>query len=116
MKHIWFFAVLTAVTLLAACSEAGAGSEEYVYVGGISLNGDAEKTLQVGETYELTVTITPANASEKGIIWKSIQPRVALVFADGPTGTVMAFTPGETIIMAVTEDGGFMASVTITVQ
>ncbi len=71
-------------------------------------------SLNVGDKSErLAVSITPDNASEKGIRWTSSAPSVASV---DNYGEVTAASPGTAIIMATTVDGYYSASCTVTVN
>lgn len=44
---------------------------------------ESEKTIKVGETFTLEATITPANASNKTVTWKSSNDNVATVSKEG---------------------------------
>jgi uncharacterized protein YjdB len=116
-KALWIFAVLTAtVILFAGCGDPNGAAGSWVSVEGVTLSETGEKTLNVGDTFELTAAIIPSDASEKKVIWRSLQPNIAAVFEDGGlTATVLAVSPGTTIIMVVTEDGGEIASCPVTV-
>ena len=118
-KTAWVvFALPAMLILFTGCGEADAGNTTdgpVVSVEGIALSETAEKTLPVGETFKMTATITPHDASDQRIIWKSLRSNVAMVFADGLNVIVMAITPGTTTIMAFTEDGGYMVSCPVTV-
>jgi uncharacterized protein YjdB len=120
-KEWWVFAVLVAmaaaVILFAGCENpnSGDGGGTLVSVEDVALSETAEKTVAVGGTFELTAVITPSNASDTKIIWRSLQPNVAAVFGNGLAATVLAVSRGQTIIMAVTEDGGKIASCPVTV-
>ncbi len=69
-------------------------------------------SLKVGEVYSLTDTVLPANATNKGVSWASSNPRVASVY----NSTVTAHAPGTAVITVTTEEGGFTASCTVTVE
>lgn len=73
---------------------------------------EKEITLEKGETKKLEVTVTPANASDKRVIWSTSDADVATVSADG---TVIAKAKGTAVITAVMVDGGFKAQITVTV-
>jgi uncharacterized protein YjdB len=115
-KALWIFAVLTAmVFLIAGCGDPNGESGSGISVEGVTLNETGEKTLNVGETFELRAAIEPPDAGNKSVIWRSLQPAVAAVFEDGLSATVLAVSSGTTIIMVVTEDGGKIASYSIKV-
>lgn len=80
-------------------------------VTGISLN-TTSMTMKVGETKSLSATVTPSNATDKTVTWKSSDPDVATVSSDG---LVSAKDAGTTIINVVTKDGGFNASCEVVV-
>ena len=120
MKYIqkvkWVVIAFTAMVILFVGCTGNDDRDSSISVTSISFDITTEQVKAIGETFDLTATITPGNATNKRIIWKSLQPNVAMVFADGLTGTVITITPGNTIIMAVTEDGGLLASCSVTVQ
>ena len=72
------------------------------YVTGITVSPN-KLTLKIGESTNLTATVTPNTAVNKNVIWSSTEPDVASV--DGET--VTAKTPGVTVITAQTADGGY---------
>jgi len=120
MKHakraVWIAIVFTAAAFfLAGCGGSNTADAE-VFVTGIALDKTDEQVLQVGEYFEVTATITPSGATDQRIAWRSLQSRVALVLGNGLTVTVLGITPGETLIMAVTEDGGLLASCPVKVE
>lgn len=83
----------------------------YVAVTGVTLNassGEAEN----GGTVTLTATVSPANASNKTVLWTSSAPNVASV----TNGVVTALSAGTADIVATTEDGGFTATYHLTVK
>lgn len=61
-----------------------------------------ETTLTEGETTTLTVLVKPENASNKNVTWKSSNPEIAKVDADG---TVTAVREGSAEITATAADG-----------
>lgn len=76
-----------------------------VRVTGISLNkGNVD--LKVGENYGFVATISPSNATNRNVTWKSSNTNVATVSANG---MVTAKGAGTTNITATTQDGGKMA-------
>ena len=70
-------------------------------------------TLAVGTSEKLTAAVTPENADNRNVLWKSDDPSVAEVSDDG---TVKALKNGSTVIRAVTSDGGYKASCYVTVE
>ena len=70
-------------------------------VSSIVLNQEAA-TLAVGNSLQLTASVTPANASNKTLIWESANTEIATV---GDNGKVNALKPGSTIITVQSTDG-----------
>ncbi len=68
-------------------------------------------TIKVTKSASIHYVIEPYNATNKNIIWKSSNPRVATV----SNGTVSGLSAGTTIITAETEDGGYKATCNVTV-
>jgi len=85
---------------------------KFVAVESVSIS-PTELTLTEGESLTLTYTISPSNASVKGVTWKSSSPSVATV---SESGEVKALADGTTTITVTTEDGGKTASCSITVK
>lgn len=73
-----------------------------------------EHTMYVGETTTLTATVTPDDATNKGVMWVSSDDNVATV---DENGLVTAVSAGEAIIHAVAKDGsGVEATCTMTIK
>ncbi|MBQ6302047.1 MAG: Ig-like domain-containing protein [Bacteroidales bacterium] len=70
-------------------------------------------TLTEDETYNLTATVTPENATNKSVTWTSSNTTVATVSSNG---LVTAKTPGSAEITVKTNDGGSTATCYITVK
>lgn len=68
-------------------------------VNSIALN-TKEKTLNVGETYTLYVTVNPNDADNKNIIWTSENPEIASI----ENGKIKALKAGIVKITATSED------------
>ena len=83
-----------------------------VKVTGVTLD-KSTAVVKVGETVQLTATVTPANATNKGVTWSSSNEAVATV---DQTGKVKAVKAGSAAITVTTKDGNFSASCDITVQ
>lgn len=73
----------------------------------------AVKTLAIGDTTEVTTTVTPFFASNQNFTLSSSNPNVATVSQDGEIVGVQA---GEVTITAVSEDGNFAAQTVINVE
>lgn len=81
-------------------------------VTGVALN-KTEIELLEGETEQMTVSFTPADATNHGVTWSSDDDKIATVDAKG---LIKAVAPGTTVITVTTDDGGHMASVAVTVK
>ncbi|MBW5448253.1 hypothetical protein GE107_19590 [Cohnella sp. CFH 77786] len=82
-----------------------------VDVTGVMLNRSAVK-LTVGASAQLTATVAPVNATDKGVTWSSDNEKVATVHA---SGLVTAVGVGKATVTVTTADGSFMDSATVTV-
>lgn len=83
-----------------------------VAVTGVSLS-KSETALTVGASETLTATVSPENANNKNVSWKSDDTAVATV---DQNGKVTAVGEGEAIITATTEDGKYTATCTVKVS
>ncbi|WP_288735907.1 Ig-like domain-containing protein [uncultured Parabacteroides sp.] len=80
---------------------------------GVSISPDS-KTLNKGETVQLTATVLPTDATDKTVIWSSSNNDIASV---NDNGEVTAVGPGTATITATANDGsGKAASCRITVN
>lgn len=77
-----------------------------VSVTGVSLDADS-RTLEIGETLQLTATVLPENADDKSLKWESSAPEIASV---NQKGLVNALAEGEAVITATSDDGGKTAT------
>lgn len=68
-------------------------------------------SLVIGEKYNLTATILPANATEKRVIWTTSDERIVTV----ENGTLVAQKEGSASITVKTLDGEFVATTEVTV-
>ncbi|MGE4509439.1 MAG: Ig domain-containing protein, partial [Eubacteriaceae bacterium] len=72
---------------------------------------DDDITLIKGETYQLTASISPENATNKNMVWSSEDASVATVAG----GLVTAVSEGDIYIIVSSEDGAKEASCKVTV-
>ena len=86
--------------------------DPFIAVTSITLDR-ASVELEIGKSATLVATVTPSDATNKGVSWKSSDTGVATV--DG-SGLVTAVKPGSTTITVTTDDGGKTASCTVTVK
>ena len=83
-----------------------------ILVNKISLN-QTSTTLNVGETLQLTATVSPTNATDKSVSWTSSNTNVATV---SNTGLVTAVAAGTATITCKAHDGsGVTATCSVTV-
>ena len=93
--------------------------EDTIHVTGIELD-EHSITLQNGETATLTYTISPLDATNKDVTWKSSDSNVAVVkgtSSEKSTGSaiVTAKTTGTAIVTVTTDDGDKTAECKVTV-
>ncbi|MBE5871210.1 MAG: hypothetical protein E7294_08125 [Lachnospiraceae bacterium] len=89
-----------------------------VSVKGVSLT-QTKLTLEKGEQAGLTAIITPANAADKTIFWKSGDEKLVTVSDNSlmsGTGLVTALEVGKTVVTVRTKDGDHTASCEVTVK
>lgn len=98
-------------------SLSGSGSDSVtpstVSVTGVSLNKSSLNMSSVGETYTLTATVKPSNATNKAVTWTSSKPGVATVNSNGK---VTAVADGTAVITVKTKDGNYTDSCVVTVS
>ena len=82
-----------------------------IKVTGLSINSLTVEIKQ-GETFKLTATVQPENATNKRVTWISSNVSIASVNQDG---LITANSTGETNITVTTEDGKFTATAIVTV-
>lgn len=66
----------------------------------------------IGESVQLTATVSPENATNKNVKWASSNESICIV----NNGLVIGVGEGTAVIIATTEDGGHMATCVITVE
>ena len=81
-----------------------------VPVTGLNLN-QTSKTLNIGETIQLTPLFTPSNATNQNVYWMMDNDSVATI----EKGLVTAIQEGAVTITCVSEDGNYEATCAITV-
>lgn len=81
-----------------------------INVTGVSVNGGI--SIAKGESYALSATVSPSNASVKTVSWSSSNTSIATVSS---SGVVTAVGTGRAVITAKTNDGGYTASCNVTV-
>lgn len=105
-------AVVLLVLAASACSSSGESTDP-IAVQGVRVTPQSVVLSAIGETRQLTATISPVNASDQAITWESANAAVASVDADG---LVTARAAGTGVfITAVTHDGQHESSVNVSV-
>lgn len=95
--YLLAIALCCTVFLATSCSD----DEEGIRVTNVSLN-ESELSIVAGQKQILTATITPEDATNKEVIWKSSDESVATV---NETGEVTAISKGDVVITVTTVDG-----------
>ena len=79
---------------------------------GITLSESTYKLKAIGESIQLTATVLPEDATNKKVNRNCPNNTVCVV----SNGNVVAVGYGTAVVIATTEDGGFIATCTITVE
>ncbi|AXT52859.1 T9SS C-terminal target domain-containing protein [Aquimarina sp. BL5] len=82
-----------------------------VSVTGVAIS-PSSSIIEIGNTQQLTATISPNNATNQNTTYNSNNPSVATINSNG---VINAISTGEAIITVTAEDGGFTDTATITV-
>jgi hypothetical protein len=102
---------------MIARDAAGNVIDSYTLVKNIPVAGiiipEGDQVLEVGKTFQFTAEVQPVDATNKAVTWESSDETIATVSA---TGLVTAVAEGKAIITAISADGGFSASVEVTVK
>ena len=96
----------------ATCKVTVSKPVSTIAVTGVSLN-KTSLSLTVGESQSLSATVSPSNASDKSVSWKSSDTSVATV--DG-SGNVKAVKAGTAKVTVTTKDGSKTATCNVTVK
>jgi uncharacterized protein YjdB len=94
----------------ATCSVTVEDENVLVPVTGVTSNFPA--SLLVGRTLTLEVTVEPADATNKTVTWSTDNEQIATV---NQAGEITALAPGQVIITATTNEGGYKAIGYVTV-
>ena len=86
-----------------------------VSVNGVSLS-NTNKTLTVGESFVLTATITPSNATNQYVDWSSSNRSVATISGSGDEVAITANSAGNTEITVMTADRGYFETCYVVVS
>ena len=111
-------ALKAGVVKISATSEDNNNATDYCEVivnqptTSISLNHTEYTIGGIGETIQLEAKVLPEDATNKNVNWKSSNENVCIV----SNGKVVAVGYGTSVIIAITVDGGHMATCTIVVN
>ena len=87
------------------------GVDQKISVKGVTLN-ETTATVEAGNTYQLTATVQPTNATNQKVTWSSDKTDIATV---DKNGLVTAKAAGTANITVTTEDGSKKATCVVTV-
>lgn len=85
--------------------------EPAILVKGITLDKN-RADITTGDSLTLKAAVTPSNADDQTVIWKSSNENIATV----ENGVVKALSAGDVTITATSEDGGYTATCAIAVK
>ena len=94
-KYIVSTISVLAMMLVSGCNNSSPSTEGEILVESISLS-ETKLTMFEGDTFTLTATVSPFNATNKGITWESKNPEVATI----ENGYVVAVKEGSTLVGA----------------
>ena len=103
-------AVAEGTVKIYATAADGSGASDYIEITVVqvpaipveSITVAGKDEMKVGESQKLTATVLPDNADNKGVMWETEDPVIALVDEDG---TVTAVSEGTVKIYATAADG-----------
>ncbi len=111
-KGIQLYANANSNTVIVKSLQVWTMNSAYTAVNPTSVTiSPAAKPLTMGASVQLTPTVSPANATNKDVIWTSSNPNVATVV----NGKVTAKSVGTATITATSRIGGFTGTSEITV-
>lgn len=84
----------------------------YIETTGVSLN-KTSITIPLNDTFTLIASVTPSNSSEKTVVYKSENPRIATVDSNG---IIKGITKGTTTITVTPKNGGNSSTCIVTVN
>lgn len=110
------------ITTLLACVFACKNIPEEVTVSSVIINMDRVNMI-VGESLQLSATVSPTNASEKTVIWSSSKQSVASISESGlvtaiaeGSSTITAFAGGKTATCLISVENASVAVSSITLS
>ncbi|MBT3136414.1 Ig-like domain-containing protein [Alteromonas sp. ALT199] len=97
--------------IVVSIANSASGSGSSVSVTGVNTS-PARDEIAVGQSIALTATVSPGEASDKGVTFSSNDSSIAVV---DNTGLVTGVSEGSVTITAKTNDGGYIDTTVITV-
>lgn len=82
---------------------------------GIALSESSIEVYEGISKSGITITFTPADCSDKGIVWSYDSSIISLVTESDGTVTITGVLEGETVAKATSSDGGFTAEIKVKV-
>ncbi len=109
----------TATITATACDGSGKKGHCYVTVNDLIRVERIEVSptsviLKEGDSYNITATVYPENATNKTVTWSSSGPDIVMVNSN--TGDIYAVKSGAVMITATSDDGGFESSCVVLVE
>lgn len=111
-KVIWYYSIDGMNHKAPTWEELKGISQDKVHVENITLDKN-KLTLNKGNEYKFKAIVTPENATNKNILWKSNNEKVIRI---DNNGKILAIEKGSAIITATSEDGEKVASCEVTVN
>ncbi|GHV96450.1 hypothetical protein AGMMS50293_27700 [Spirochaetia bacterium] len=106
--------VLLLLAITGCPNPAGDDTPPPISVTGVSISPASPAAIGMGGTVQLTATVSPADAANKGVSWESDKPAIATV--NTATGLVTGVAAGTAKIKVTTTDGSKTDEVTVTVD
>ncbi len=105
MKNFIYSFFAAAAIMMTGCKDSG------IHVTGVEVSPTA-MTLEVGESRTLSLIITPSDADNRAVSWRSNNLSVATI---SDSGEVTAVGPGSATVTAITADGSRKATCAVNV-
>lgn len=87
--------------------------DDTIHVESIIISQGHEIEVYEDRSEELTIIISPSNATDKSVVWSVGDPSVATI---DQHGKLTGVKKGETVVKVTTNDGGFVATIHVTVK
>lgn len=111
ITHIRISLKGTGENLIVTVNEPIEEAPEKIAVTGVTLNTSQIDSMTVGDTYQLTATVAPSNATNKDMTWSISNTTYATVSSAGLiTAKAVSSASPAAIITATTIDGNYTAS------